>query len=465
MNVPYWIQDAIFYQIFPDRFANGDPSNDPPNCQTWGEPPTLWGFQGGDLRGIIQKVDYLLDLGINAIYLNPIFLSPSNHRYNIVDYYTIDPRLGTLQDFHALLNVAHNNGMRVILDGVFNHCSRGFFPFVDILENQEHSAYRDWFHIHSFPVEAYSKENHANYATWWNFNSLPKFNSSNPMVRKFLIDVAKHWIEQGADGWRLDVPNEIDDDTFWESFREEVKRVNPDCYLVGEIWTIDPRWVGTRHFDGLMNYPLRAAILELLATKSLSITSFVERVEQILNIYPRENVFAMYNTLGTHDTERILTLLGNDVSLVKLAFALLFALPGAPAIYYGDEIGLDGGKDPECRKAFPWEPRSWNANLRAWVQKLITLRKKFAALRRGDYRRILTDETRQCFAFARKIGDQSVLITLNTGATYRHLRLPIGDLSWQDGEIKRDLLGGDEFIVSGDFLSLKIDAKSALWIA
>lgn len=464
MTVPYWIQDAIFYQIFPDRFANGDPTNDPPNCQPWGAPPTIWGFQGGDLRGIIQKMDYLLDLGINALYLNPIFLSTSNHRYNIVDYYTIDPRLGTMRDFHALLNVAHENGIRIILDGVFNHCSRGFFPFVDILENQEHSPYRDWFHIFSFPVEAYAKDNHANYASWWNFNSLPKFNTNNPAVRKFLIDVAKYWIDQGADGWRLDVPNEIDDDSFWEAFRYEVKRVNPDCYLVGEIWTADPRWVGDKHFDGLMNYPLRAALLELLTTKSLSITGFVERIEQLLNIYPRENVYAMYNPLGTHDTERILTMLANDMNTTKLAFAFLFAFPGAPAIYYGDEIGLTGAKDPECRKAFPWEREMWNSSLRDWIQKLISLRKRCAALRRGAYLRVWADDARQSFAFARKLGEQSILVVLNIAATYRHLRLPVNALGWRDGEIKHDLLEGSEFIVSGDSLSVRINAKSALWI-
>jgi cyclomaltodextrinase len=233
MSVPYWVQDAVFYHIFPDRFANGDTSNDPPNTQPWGALPNRWDFQGGDLRGIIQKLDYLLDLGITALYLNPIFLANSNHRYNTADYFQIDPRLGNLDDFHALLKAAQTNGIRIILDGVFNHCGRGFFPFVDVLENQQHSAYQDWFHIKQFPVQAYSPDKSETYLGWWGLNSLPKLNTDNIHVRRYLFDVARYWIEQGIDGWRLDVPNEINDDSFWAEFRHVVKAANQDAYLVG----------------------------------------------------------------------------------------------------------------------------------------------------------------------------------------------------------------------------------------
>ncbi len=219
MSVPSWVQDSVFYQIFPDRFANGDPGNDPPNVQPWGSPPTIWDFQGGDLQGIIQHFDYLLDLGVNALYLNPIFHATSNHRYNTTDYYKIDPKLGDMGDFHALLDLAHRHNMRLILDGVFNHCGRGFFAFADVLENHQHSPYRDWFHINRFPVDAFSPGEARDYKAWWGIKSLPKFNTTNPDVRKYLLDVARYWIEQGADGWRLDVPNEIDDDPFWDEFR------------------------------------------------------------------------------------------------------------------------------------------------------------------------------------------------------------------------------------------------------
>ena len=218
MSVPYWVQDAVFYQIFPDRFANGDPHNDPGYLEPWGAPPTQHGFQGGDLRGIINQLDYLIDLGVNALYLNPIFLANSTHRYNTVDYYRIDPRLGTMADFRALLDAAHTNHMRVVLDGVFNHCGRGFFAFNDLLENQAHSVYRDWYHVKRYPVDAYSPGDADSYLGWWGLKSLPKFNTSNPEVRKYLLGVARYWIDQGTDGWRLDVPNEIDDDNFWHEF-------------------------------------------------------------------------------------------------------------------------------------------------------------------------------------------------------------------------------------------------------
>lgn len=464
MPVPYWIQDAVFYQIFPDRFANGDPSNDPPNVQAWGSPPTIHGFQGGDLRGILQKFDYLLDLGVNALYLNPIFLAPSTHRYNTHDYYAIDPMLGDSQDFRALLETAHANGMRVILDGVFNHCGRGFFAFADLLENQEHSPYKDWFHVKSYPVEAYGPGDATTYLGWWNFKSLPKFNTHNPRVRRYLLDVARYWIEQGADGWRLDVPNEIDDDSFWAEFRHVVKTANREAYLLGEIWTADPRWVGHSHFDGLMNYPLRQALLDLLNNGSAAMSSFAEKVEKLLEIYPAENLPAMYNTLGSHDTERIQTALNGEIGKVKFALGFQFAFPGVPAIYMGDEIGLTGGKDPDCRGAFPWEPDKWQAELHGWTKTLVSLRRRMPCLRRGKYLRVFLEEKSHCFAFARKLGDQSVLVCLNASPVQRHLRLPVAELGWTDGRIVHDLTGIDEYIVSGDHLNLRLPAWGAAWI-
>lgn len=464
MTVPYWVQDAIFYQIFPDRFCNGDPRNDPPGVQPWDSPPTIWNFMGGDLRGIIHKFDYLLDLGITALYLNPIFLSPSNHRYNTVDYFRIDPKLGSMADFQALLRVAHASGVHVILDGVFNHCGRGFFAFNDLLENQEHSPYRNWFHVRRFPVSAYGPGEAEDYLGWWGHKSLPKFNTDNPAVRRLLLDVARYWIEQGADGWRLDVPNEIDDDTFWSEFRYTVKSVNPDAYLVGEIWTGDPRWVGNGHFDGLMNYPLRDAILEFLEGNFLTTEGFAQKVEELLNLYPRENVYAMYLPLGSHDTERLYTNLGGNLDKVKLAFLFQFAYPGAPAVYYGDEVGMEGGKDPGSRAPFPWNSFQRNAELRAWVQTLISWRKRCPVLRRGDYLRVHLDDRRKIYAFARTLGTDKVLIVLNASPVRRQLRVPVGEIGWSDGRILRNLLGREEYFVSRDNLSLSLPPWGGVWI-
>lgn len=464
MSVPYWVQDAVFYQIFPDRFANGDHDNDPPNVRSWGSKPTLWGFQGGDLRGVIKKFDYLLDLGVNALYFNPIFQATSNHRYNITDYYQIDPKLGEMRDFEALLDVAHHNGVKVILDGVFNHCGRGFFAFNDVLENHSHSPYIDWFHLNHVPPDAYSPGDADDYEAWWKFKSLPKFNTDNPRVREFIFDVAAFWIRKGADGWRLDVPNEIDDDGFWAEFRDRVKAVNPDAYLVGEIWDGDPRWVGETHFDGLMNYPLRSALLDLLGEEG-SVAVFADRIGEILEKYPRENLYSMYLPLGSHDTRRLMTKLAGDLPKVKLAFLFQFAFPGAPAVYYGDEVGLEGGKDPDCRRAFPWDEKAWNRDLRAFVQRLICLRRERVELRRGDFQVLFTDPRRGGYAFSRQLGQESVLVVLNANPVRRTYKIPVERLGWEDGWIVRDLLSDREELVSGDQLVLTLEPWTGAWMS
>lgn len=461
MSVPEWVRDAIFYQIFPDRFANGDLTNDPPNVSPWGSQPTIYNFLGGDLQGVIQKFDYLVDLGVNAIYFNPIFQSPSNHRYNAVDYYKIDPKLGTLQDFHALLETAHRHDVRVILDGVFNHAGRGFFAFNDVLENGEHSPYKDWFHILHYPVDAYTAGEASDYIAWWRLKSLPKFNTANPEVRRYLLGVARYWIEQGADGWRLDVPNEIDDDSFWEEFRQVVRAANPKAYLLGEIWEVIPRWV--RHFDGLMNYPLRTLLLEYLQGK-IAAHQFGSHIEQLLRAYPEENTYAMYNTLGSHDTERIFTRLGQNAQKVKLAFLFLLAYPGAPGIYYGDEVGLEGLKDPDCRRAFPWDASQWKNELRPFVQQLIKLRKQLPALRQGKIRTLFSSESQNTYAFVRSLSAEHVIMAMNPNRSERTLPLPVAELGWADGSVARNLLGKQTYPVAEGYIDLRLPARAGVWI-
>jgi cyclomaltodextrinase len=465
MSVPEWVQDAIFYQIFPDRFANGNTENDPPNIVRWGTPPTPWGFQGGDLLGIQKRFDYLLDLGITAIYLNPIFQSTSTHRYNTTDYFKIDNKLGNLQDFQNLCELAHRNGVRVILDGVFNHCGRGFFAFNDVLENQEYSPYRNWFQIKRFPVDAYSWGEAADYLGWWGMKSLPKLNTSNPPTRKYLLDVARYWIEKGADGWRLDVPNEINDDNFWAEFRQVVKTANPQAYIVGEIWNPDLRWVGEGHCDGLMDYPVLDALVGLLSSRSLDVGHFAEKVEGLLSFYPRENAYAMYVPLGTHDTERILTRMGNDLLKTRLAYLFQFSYPGAPAIYYGDEIGLVGGKDPACRGAFLWEQNSWNHELRKYIKNLVALRKQHSALRRGDYLRLTTESKQACYAFARLTAQDQVLVVMNPNETGTDVNINVEKLAWQDGYVAYNLLKpGKEFTVFNRSIKVQLPAWGGLWL-
>jgi glycosidase len=454
MSVPPWVQDRVFYQIFPDRFYNGDPSNDPVNLLPWDAKPMNTGFQGGDLHGVIERMYYLLDLGINGIYLNPIFLSPSNHRYNTVDYYQIDPKLGTKGDLDTLLSVAHRNHIRVVLDGVFNHCGRGFFAFNDLLENQANSPYADWYHIKHFPIDAYSEGDADDYLGWWKYKSLPKFNTDNPKVRQYLFGVAKYWLEQGIDGWRLDVPNEIDDDGFWDEFRKVVKDTNPDAYLLGEIWDGDPRWVGDRHFDGLMHYPLRTLILDLL-NGEIKVSNFMEASTAWLQRYPLENSYAMYTTLGSHDTERVFSLLNKSVEKLKLAFLILLTYPGAPGIYYGDEIGMEGGKDPACRHTFNWDESTWKIDLRQWVKMLIRLRKERISLRRGDFQPLHTGHA-DVFAYSRTEGKESFIIVGNVSPQETLTVIDLRNTLLNEQENIRNLLGTEVYGIQDGQLSLEI---------
>lgn len=454
MTVPEWVQDAVFYQIFPDRFSNGDVSNDPPGKVAWGTKPEVVQFQGGDLRGVINHIDYLVDLGINAIYFNPIFEAVTNHRYDTVDYKRIDRKLGSLEDFKELLETAHQHGIKVILDGVFNHCSRGFYAFLDILQHEEKSGYKNWFHIYRFPLNAYTPGKAVNFESWWGYKSLPKFNTDCPDVRAMLLDVARYWIELGVDGWRLDVPNEIDDDEFWAEFRRVVKESNPEAYILGEIWEAQPRWVGEDKFDGVMDYPVRTAILNLL-NGSITTAGFADQMEMLCKVYPFENVKAMYVPLGSHDVERIMSMVGDDVNKLKLATILQFTYPGAPAVYYGDEIGLTGGKDPDCRKAFPWNQDDWNVDLRNWFKKLIKIRRDHEALRRGTYQRVMVDAVKGGYAFRRKSTRQEIVVVVNAGKETRSFNVPVG---WKNGTTLMDLIHGHLYVVAEGAVTVELKA-------
>jgi neopullulanase len=433
---PDWVKDAVFYQIFPDRFAksdlfgrNGYPTK-AENLQPWGAPPTHHGFQGGDLLGVLEKLDYIVDLGINAIYLNPIFSSASNHRYHTFDYYNVDPLLGGNKAFKSFLDAAHKRNIRVILDGVFNHASRGFFQFNHLMECGSESPYIDWFHIHGWPVNAFDLQHQPNYDAWWGMHSLPKFNTHNPAVREFLWDVATHWLRQDIDGWRLDVPNEIDDDAFWQEFRHRCKAINPEMYIVGEFWGEAHRWLGGDQFDGQMNYLITRAVLGFFTNNNIDQTDtvhtgygyiqplnghqFAAELERIHNrLYQQPIVFSQMNMLGSHDTPRTMTIARKDSNSVALMYLCLMTIPGAPNIYYGDEIGLEGGRDPQCRRAFPWKrPELWNNDLRLKIKKYIQLRHKFHVLRRGDFKILYAND--HLVVYQREYLGQTAVIALNS---------------------------------------------------
>lgn len=426
---PDWVKDAVFYQIFPDRFAKSGSVRKSTNLEPWDSKPTPHGYKGGDLRGVIEHLDHIQSLGATAIYFCPIFQSGANHRYHTHDYYQIDPMLGGNAALTDLLEAAHARGMKVVLDGVFNHASRGFFQFHDILENGSQSAYIDWFHVKGFPLGAYESKDPPNYDAWWGYPALPKFNTATAAVREFLWEIAEYWIAQGVDGWRLDVPNEIDDDGFWQEFRRRVKSANKDAYIVGEIWGDATRWLQGDQFDAVMNYPFTRLALGFCGAKTLqqsvikdtgysdmlpvNAEDLAARAEELLKHHPWEITLAQLNLLGSHDTPRVITVV-KDVQAVKLATVLQMTFPGVPCIYYGDEIGLEGGRDPDCRRAFPWNEREWNTDLLEFTRTCTSLRLNHPALQRGAYRTLYA--TGMTYAFERSLERTRIVTVINADA-------------------------------------------------
>jgi len=465
MTKPDWVTDSIFYQIFPDRFYNGDTTNDPPNVKPWNSTPSNKSFHGGDLIGITKKLDYLLDLGINAIYINPIFQSPSNHRYNTYDYYKIDSKLGDLNEFKFFLDIAHKNNVHVILDGVFNHCGRGFFAFNDMLENNNDSPYKDWFLPNTFPLDAYSPGKAKNYEAWWQIKSLPKFNIKNPAVREYLFRVAKYWIDLGADGWRLDVPNEINDIEFWQEFCAGVKSINKNAYILGEIWIPDNKWVADDLFDGLMNYPLRDLLLKALIHEPPSISDFSSGINNLINIYSPATGFLNYQLLGSHDTERIFSLLKGNINKIKLAFQFIFSLPGTPAIYYGDEIGLQGGKDPACRSTFNWDNKLWNNELLNWTKLLISTRKNNSLLRTGTVSVLNQYDSANCLMLVRSMDSRKLFMPFNFSSQNVNIDIPLSIANLTKSHHAIDILKNETIIGNNGFINIKLHPYTGAWIS
>jgi neopullulanase len=466
-----WVQDAVFYQIFPDRFARSASVPKPSNLQSWGSAPTYHGYQGGDLIGVIEHLDHLTALGVNAIYFNPVFRSGSNHRYHTHDYYQVDPMLGGNEALRALLDAAHARDIRVVLDGVFNHASRGFFQFHDILENGAESAYLDWFTVLDWPLHPYGS-NQPNYTAWWGNSALPKFNTATPAVRNFLFEVARHWVEFGIDGWRLDVPSEIDDDVFWREFRKVVKAANPDAYIVGEIWGDAARWLQGDQFDAVMNYPLGRAALGFFAADTLDpgyrpggfrvqpmqARAFAAEVDHILAQYAWPITLAQLNLLDSHDTARFLYQAGGDVSALKLALLFLIAAPGAPCIYYGTEIGMTGGPDPDCRRAFPWDPGAWDQDLLTWTRKAVALRHAHPALRSGSFTCLYAADG--LYALGRRHEADSAVAVFNAGRLPAALTFDVTGFL-PDGAYLDALSGLTGRVSGGRLRSLPLPPRSA----
>lgn len=354
---PFWVNETIWYQIFPERFCNGDPSINPEGTLPWRNRGTVTNqeFFGGDLQGIINKLDYIKDLGVSGLYLTPINEAPSSHKYDTTDYTKIDPHFGSEETMINLVREAHSKGIRVMLDGVFNHSGKLFGPWIDVKEKGPGSEYWDWFMVNEWPFQetggcAYAKQ----YYTFAFFDGMPKLNTNNPKVREYLIGVCENWVRNyDVDGIRLDVANEISH-AFCKELRSHLKAIKPDIYILGEIWHDAMPWLRGDEFDAVMNYPLGESIKDFWIDKSLTNEDFEYTINRCYTGYMQQTNDVLFNLLDSHDTKRLRTDVKNlDEYFQQLA--VLFTMPGSPCIYYGTEIAMEGGHDPDCRRCMPWE--------------------------------------------------------------------------------------------------------------
>lgn len=452
IQTPDWVKHAVFYQIFPDRFAISQQPRKrllkSASWEAWDDMPTLQGYKGGDLWGVLEQLDYLQNLGINAIYFTPIFQSASNHRYHTHDYYQVDPMLGGNEAFRELLEACHQRNIKVVLDGVFNHSSRGFFFFHDVLENGPHSPWVDWFKIEGWPLSAYNGEFPANYVGWAGNRALPVFNHDNPEVREYIMEIAEYWIKEGIDGWRLDVPFEIKTPGFWQEFRDRVKAINPEAYIVGEVWEDSREWLDGTQFDGVMNYLFTAPTIAFTAGDRVDMeqvqdrsyhpypplfaAEYAEKIQELLELYPWEIQLTQLNLLASHDTARLISIAGGDRDSCELATLLLLTFPGAPSIYYGDEVGLPGRLDPDSRRGFPLEAH-WEHDVLDYHRKLIALRHAYPALRTGSYQVLFAQAA--VYVFARTLEAEEVIIAVNSGTAPAKVSLEAANLKSRPSQL------------------------------
>ena len=463
-QIPDWLSGGIMYQIFPDRFyRSGTTKYNVPQDrylhQRWGSQPewrpnhqgeiTNSDYFGGDLEGIIQKLDYLQSLGITCIYLNPIFEAHSNHRYDTADYTKVDPLLGSKEDFKRLCKEANKRGIHIMLDGVFNHTGsdsiyfnrKGRYQTLGAYQSQE-SPYYDWYQFYQWPEQ---------YACWWNFETLPNVNEATETYNAYINGtdgVIQTWLKAGADGWRLDVADELPD-LFLDDITKAAKQVKPTSMILGEVWEDASnkmaygqrrRYLLGKQLDSVMNYPFREAIIGFLTGKNPA--EMMELIMTVLEHYPPGAIHLLMNHIGTHDTERILTVLGGEplngrdrewqsrtklsqeqrsrgLALLKLASLMQYTLPGIPCVYYGDEAGMEGYRDPFNRGCFPWGHE--DAELVNWYRSLGKIRHSCEVLKQGTLEPYYADD--DCFVYVRSdeaVG-QKLLVAVNRTAQRKQL--------------------------------------------
>ncbi|HEX9653544.1 MAG TPA: glycoside hydrolase family 13 protein [bacterium] len=546
-TVPEWAKGAVWYQIFPERFRNGSPANDPLKAEVVGDRPIPWQTHpwtsnwyqlqpweaarssnfydvvfdrryGGDLIGVIEELPYLKELGVDVIYFNPIFEAQSLHKYEATTYHHIDNNFGNDRDgdraaihsekadpaawtftsadhvFFDLIKKAHEMGIKIVIDGVFNHCGRDFWAFQDVLQNQQQSAYKHWFDIVRWddPVTA---ENEFDYKGWWGYKGMPEFkedeNGLVPPVRDYVYSITRRWMDpngdgnpgDGIDGWRLDVAKDVTP-KFWEDWNSLVKTINPQAIVVAEIWEEAPDWVTGKRVDSMMNYPLAKAMEQFFIDQQTrtSVSQFDAELARLREVYPEETNHILMNLIDSHDTDRVASMIRNpdrnydreagprgnpnydprkptrdQRQIQKLIAVFQLTYLGAPSIYYGSEAGMWGADDPDDRKPMLWEDRvfekesygsvrpdlkaeddnRFDRELFAHYQKLIKIRHDYPAIQRGTFITRLTDDERGVYAFARKLDQSEVIIVLNNSGVNQEIEIPI---IWKKQSRVQDLL-------------------------
>ena len=583
-SVPEWAKKVVWYQIFPERFCNGDRSNDPTlddmkgawpyvqpknwkthpwtsdwyKLQPW-EEETGEGFYwnaglrryGGDLQGVLDKLDYLQELGINAIYLNPIFESPSLHKYDASMYHHIDNNFGPNPDrdreiwdqedpgnsstwkwttadslFLQLIKECHNRNIKIIIDGVFNHVGTTFWAFQDLLKSQEKSLYKDWFTVKKWDNPD-TPENEFDYECWYGTKDLPEFredeNGLVDVVKNHIHEIVKRWMDpnqdgdplDGIDGWRLDVAEKVNI-KFWKKFRTWVKSINPDAYITGELWwedwqnnkMVNPApWLQGDAFDAVMNYRFANAVKEFVidVKNKIGVREFVDSLNSYMNDYPKDNLYVLQNLVDSHDVDRLSSQIINpdnwydhkanpsqnpdykvrkpnnkELSIQRFIVGIQMTLPGAPMIYYGDEAGMWGGDDPDCRKPMVWpdlnyepeishpfnKPRpkdevSFNHELFAWYKKLINIRNENPVLALGDINFFLIDNKNKVLGYERTLENEKMFIILNNQNESTKIKMNLNKML-PDGNTLKDMIDEKTFNVEDGIIDLPLEPYQIL---
>lgn len=407
-EVPEWAANKVVYQIFPSRYA----ASQPVDKELWYKAPiTFTDNLHGDIRGIIDHLDYIRDMGIDVIYLTPIFKSDSSHKYDTIDYYQIDPSFGTEEDLRELVQKAHQYGIKVVLDAVFNHTGRDFFAFKDILENKEKSKYLDWYFIDKFPLDNESGQA-PNFKCFGYYSGMPKLNLKNPEVEKYVTDVACYWLKEcDIDGWRMDVGDEISH-YFWKHFRRAVKEVKKDALIIGEIWHYAGDFLEGDEWDTVMNYPFYLNLIDLLADEKIGVSRFIQNLGYMKGRLNKKCYPLMWNLIDSHDTARFLHLCNNKQKQ-HLAAAFQLLMPGMPMIYYGDELAMPGANDPDCRRGMYWDEEYRDNEMLEWYKRLIQVRRTHACIVEGELAETITRDEDGTIVLIRKNTEETIALIFN----------------------------------------------------